>query len=456
MPSPDSDIDDQLRAAMKVLDGEVPSGYWEALPNLTLARLEDSSMQPGPSGISTTQTAAAPPPVATPPSATDNTEDSGLHDIRNLAQSTKQRLSSKRITTSPPVEDDVASSSAGWKAVALPQPAKMVSLPELAELPSKKEIKAAEKAAAKVQKTAEVEAPAAAPAVSTPARTAFSLPSAQRSTSKKSKGPLYALVGIGIAAAAGAAIFVTTQKKSDTAPAAVAVAQNTATAAPAPTTTTTAAVGGMAAAGSAAAAADVQKAQDEVAKAEADAAAMRAQLAAQPPADTTPPAKSTAPVKAITKKGHGTSKVDTGAAKPEETKKVAPPPPVDTKADKSKQKNADGSEPDFNDLLKEAGVDQNKKEQKPKLDKKSLTGDDFKNGMSSIDSAAHACYKGTQGSAMVKLTIAPSGKISKIAVTGAFAGKPEAACVAAAVRGATFPAWDGGPESFTYPILLSE
>ncbi len=76
--------------------------------------------------------------------------------------------------------------------------------------------------------------------------------------------------------------------------------------------------------------------------------------------------------------------------------------------------------------------------------------------MSAVEDKAHACYKGTQGSAMVKLTIAPSGKITKIAVTGPFAGKPEASCVAAAVRGASFPAWDGGPESFTYPILLSE
>ena len=76
--------------------------------------------------------------------------------------------------------------------------------------------------------------------------------------------------------------------------------------------------------------------------------------------------------------------------------------------------------------------------------------------MASVESAAHACYKGTQGTAMVKLVVSPSGKISKIAVTGAFAGKPEAICVAGAIRSATFPPWDGGPMSFTYPILLSE
>lgn len=457
MPTPDSDIDDQLRAAMKVLDAEAPSGYFEALPNLTLARLEGSSMQQGTSDTTTKQATSAPPPVATPPSATGNTEDSGLHEIRNLAQSTKQRLSSKRVTTSPPVEDDVASSSAGWKAVALPQPAKMVALPDLAELPSKKEIKAAEKAAAKAQKATEVVADHATPqaalempaaAATAPARKAFSLPSAQR---KKSKAPLIALVGIGVAAAAGAVIFIATQKSSDKAPAVAAVAQNTAPAAIAPTTTATVAAG---AAGSAAVSADVQKAQDDIAKAEADAAAMRAQLAAQAPTDSPPPTTGKAPsVKAapVSKKGHG--KIEKTVTKPEETKQTTP---VDTSKTDKKQKNADGSEPDFNDLLKEAGVDQTKHDSKPKLDKKSLTGDDFKNGMAAITSKAQGCYKGTPGTATVKLMIAPSGQISKIAVTGAFAGKPEATCVAAAVRGATFPPWDGRPMAFTYPILLSE
>jgi hypothetical protein len=448
MPTPDSDIDDQLRAAMKVLDDEAPSGYFDTLPNLTLARLEGSTMQQGTSGTTTKPTTSPPPVAATPPSQTENTEDSGLHDIRNLAQSTKQRLSSKRITTSPPV-DDVASSSAGWKAVALPQPAKMVALPELAELPSKKEVKAAEKAAAKVQKTAEVAAdhamarPALEVPAAAPARQAFALPSAAKQP-KKSKGPLIALVGIGVAAAAGAAIFVTTQKSSDKAP---AIAAATHTAAPAAVPPTTMAAG----AGSAEVSADVQKAQDDVAKAQAEADAMRAQLAAQAPADK-PATETKAPAKAtpISKKGHG--KVEQTETKPEETKQTTPP--VDTA--KPDKKNADGSEPDFNDLLKEAGVDQTKHEAKPKLDKKSLTGDDFKNGMAAVTSKAQGCYKGTQGTATVKLEIAPSGKIAKIAVTGAFTGKPEATCVAAAVRGATFPAWDGRPMSFTYPILLSE
>jgi hypothetical protein len=90
------------------------------------------------------------------------------------------------------------------------------------------------------------------------------------------------------------------------------------------------------------------------------------------------------------------------------------------------------------------------------LEKKSLTGDDFKKGMSSVAGKAKGCYKGTQGTAMVRLTVAPSGSVSKIAVSGEFAGKPEGACVESALKGASFPAWDGGPQSFTYSVLLSD
>ena len=93
---------------------------------------------------------------------------------------------------------------------------------------------------------------------------------------------------------------------------------------------------------------------------------------------------------------------------------------------------------------------------KPKLEKKSLTTDDFKAGMATIAAQAQACYKGTQGTASVKLTIGPTGSVTKVTVGGAFAGKPEATCVANAVKAAKFPAWDGGPQSFTYSYMLAD
>ena len=49
------DLDQLIRAAMKTLDEQVPSGYFEALPNRTLARLE-GSMQHGSSGPDTRDT----------------------------------------------------------------------------------------------------------------------------------------------------------------------------------------------------------------------------------------------------------------------------------------------------------------------------------------------------------------------------------------------------------------
>ena len=58
------DMDDQLRAAMKTLDEQVPSGYFEDLPNRTLARLE-GSMQHGSSGTTESRDNVAAPPQLT-------------------------------------------------------------------------------------------------------------------------------------------------------------------------------------------------------------------------------------------------------------------------------------------------------------------------------------------------------------------------------------------------------
>ena len=88
--------------------------------------------------------------------------------------------------------------------------------------------------------------------------------------------------------------------------------------------------------------------------------------------------------------------------------------------------------------------------------KKSLSGDDIKAGMAGVAAKAQACYSGQQGTAAVKLTVAPSGQVQKVTVSGVFAGTPVGACVQAAVKSATFPPWDGGPQSFGYSYLLAE
>jgi hypothetical protein len=138
----DNDLDALVRTAMKTLDEQVPSGYFEALPNRTLERLalEEGTMQAGSTSGSEAKSSSATPssgPQAIPKVPVE--EDSGLHDIRSLAQTTKERISSKRITLSPTrsvsEEELIASASGSWKSLALPQPASMVSLPALADLP---------------------------------------------------------------------------------------------------------------------------------------------------------------------------------------------------------------------------------------------------------------------------------------------------------------------------------
>jgi hypothetical protein len=444
------DVDDLLRRAMKTLDDQVPSGYFEALADRTLLRLEDVSMQPtGSTGSDRDRDAS----TGIPPMK-DREEDSGLHDIRSLASSTKARLSSRRSTQNPVMtdEDVLASSSAGWKAVALPEPAKMISLPELTELPSAKEIKEKDKAARKAEKVA-AKAPAAATATAAPSvseaapAVSTSIPSiGSRIAAKKAsggKGKVIAVVGLGLAAAAGVTLFMMNKDKNAadsskentvaaTAPA--ADYKSTAKMLPPPPPPPAPPADVAAGAGSAAAPEAV------------------AQIAA---AEEPAPAKAVA-TKGASKPGKADHKVeirDTSMTdRAREDKEKAP-----AKKEEAKKPEGGGEgEPSFDALLKEAGVSDQKQVAKPKLDKKSLSGADIKTGMGAVAGKAQACYAGTQGTASVKLTVAPSGQITKVSVGGVFAGTPVAACVEAAVKSTSFPAWDGGPQSFNYSYLLSE
>lgn len=426
------DLDDQIRRALKTLDSQVPSGYFEDLPSRTLSRLEQD-MQTTREGNEASASAA----TSQPGMPAQREEDSGLHDIRSLASSQRMRL--KRTSQNPILadEDVLASSSAGWKAVALPEPAKVVSLPELRESQKKLEFEAPRPIESQQAKDK-----------TTPVR-------------KKSGGKgVLALVGLGLAAAAGVTLFVmNNQDASEQAKAPAAAAGSAASVAsvdhgraeqvaPAPAPTPPAAT-------------------PTVQSVPAIATESAAQNAAEPPPQAAAEAK-----------------VDTAVAAPERTKvavmgkksKPAPEKPVatvsksDGKAGKkapepagggaTKAAKGSGGEPatgGLDDLLKEAGVEQKQQPtDKPKPDKKSLDGSDIRAAMSAVQGKAQACYAGQQGTANVKLSVAPSGKVQKVTVTGVFAGTPVAACVAAAVKGATFPPWDGGPQSVSYSYLLSE
>ena len=439
------ELDDLLRRAMKTLDDQAPAGYFDALPQRTLARLEDGSMQP--TGTMGTDRDAASGPTGVPPIA-DRDDDSGLHDIRSLASSTKARLSSRRSTQNPVMSEDdiIASSSAGWKAVALPEPAKMISLPELADLPSAKEIKAQDKAARKAKahagdekavKVAAVETPSvandAAPATSLPPITNIGARIAAKGQSS-GKGKTIALVGVGLAAAAGVTIFFTMNRNKDEA------AKNSAEST-------------VAAAAPAAEYKSTSKmlpppppaAQPAAAPASGEAAGSGAVAQIATSNDGAPePAKAVATKTADKGKPHKVEVKDTSMTDRAEKEKA---PPKEDK--KEKAKGGEEGEPSFDALLKEAGVSDQKKQAKPTLDKKSLSGGDIKTGMASIAGKAQGCYSGTQGTASVKLTVAPSGAVQKHQAAGRNGSMR--------LNGKLiFPPWDGGPQSFGYSYLLSE
>ncbi len=448
------DLDDLLRRSMKTLDDQMPAGYFEGLPSRTLARLEDVSMQPmGTTGSDRDRDGGSGPAGVPPMTAAEREEDSGLHDIRSLASSTKARISSRRSTQNPVMsEDDIlASSSAGWKAVALPEPAKMISLPELTELPSAKQVKEKEKAARKTKPSDAVAAPVVATATEAAPASISSISSISSAPTigsriaannqRSGKGRTIALVGMGLAAAAGVTIYFAMNKQNAADSSSEQTAAVTAPAAEYKSTTKMLPPPPPAAA------------PQDTAAAAGSAAPIVQEIATSEPAE----APKAAATKGADKPGkvHKVEVRDTSMTDKNDKSKEKAAPKEDLKKPEAKDTGGDG-EPSFDALLKEAGVSDAKKQAKPTLDKKSLSGGDIKTGMSAVAGKAQACYAGTQGAAAVKLTVAPSGQVQKVSVSGAFAGTPVAACVTAAVKSAQFPPWDGGPQTINYSYLLSE
>ena len=89
-------------------------------------------------------------------------------------------------------------------------------------------------------------------------------------------------------------------------------------------------------------------------------------------------------------------------------------------------------------------------------DRASLSTDDFQRGMRAVAAGTQACLAGTKGVATVQLTVAPSGRVLKVTVSGLLAGTPAGSCVERVVKTATFPAWNGASQSFGYEYAVAE
>lgn len=445
--SPDAvgGLDERVRAAMNALDAAIsPEAYDlgaasvmtrldEAKTLSTLPDLETSMTNETNSSVPTLISAEATPvpmravvPADAPPvAARKANEDSGLHDLKNLAASAKNRITTRR-GTAPPIDDDamLAAASASFKAMALPEPARIVSLPNPGIVPALVRTPKATQSEMTIATSNDTAAAAFAP-----------------SAKAANKNILYVGGGIAVVAAAAAAFLVLGNKSGSktAAPAQVAAI------ATAPAADQSAAV--RAAAPSALPAEEV---------------AVAAPVVAPPPSVTNGVAQNDSSTRVERAKTENTPAKDakSGDGKTADGKAAgaAVKTATDPKAVVAAPVKTDGDAGSVDDLLKEAGVNVAVKETKPTLDKKELTRDDIASVMKSRTGSAQACLgkTGVSGTVGVKLSVAPSGKVTKATATGPLAGTPTGDCVVNAVNSATFPAWDGRPTTVIYSYLLSE
>ena len=385
------EVDDLLRRTMATLDRQVPDGYFDTLVSRALVRLDDPAL------------AELPDPRA------DESQDSHDEDA-------------------PP-----ASSAPGWKAIALAEPAKASD-------------------------------PAPAPAATDQAAV---MPGRRAPSNRR---PIAAVVGLGLAVAAGATIFVGTRDKTASAPEAAqareqvdAVATNRAPTGAGPEVTpveTVASGSAVVASTPAPAEAPAGSAARGDQSAQAEKPAGNAAQAARPVA---PAVEQGAVVGKLGRKPVATKGGGKAALTEEPTKFKGRA--RDTLEEGKPGRSAPGPGKTMKGALpghdrersvgkpSEQGVPA-PNEDKPGPDTP-LSSDDIKRGMSAVAGKAKACFAGTEGTATVQLTVAPSGRVQKAAVTGLFAGTPTGACVEQAVRAATFPPFDGEPQNFAYAYLIS-
>lgn len=381
-------------------------------------------------------------PSATSPSTQD--ENSGLHDIKAMAQSTRAR-NSRRITAQHVEEDVLASSAAGLRAVALPDPSlssASVSMPAIS-MPSPEMSPSGVPSRPSGRMAASTNAPflpgaAPASAVSELA----TLASTKAAAPTKSKLPLI-LGGVLLLAAAGGVTFALTRSSSP-----AAAPQAAALTAPASNPTT----------------APIATAAPLAAPEAPTAAPIVAPIVAPNAAETPVAAATPESADKLDKHGDADAKaVKVAAAIGAETKvevKVAPaevkPVPVEAKAEAKPEAKPD--EDSIDAMLARAGGIAKTDADDDKPEKKALTADDIKTARASRMSAAQACYgkHGVAGNVAVKLSVDPSGKVKKATASGALAGTPSGDCVVEAAKGATFPAWDGPTQSVTFSFSLTD
>jgi hypothetical protein len=401
-------LEEEIRDAMMALENSVPQDYFDEFPGRVDARLE----------IQTMASDTSEPRDGDDAEDSDEDENTGLHDIKEMAENTKQRIS-RRISTQSDVEESLlGSSSVGLKAVVLPTPGKDIPKYDTTT-------PVVESAHYQARGGVPIWAYAAVAAVAAVAVIFF----VTRGGDDKRKGSTGDRVAVSETAGEAVAGL------DPPAPPAPEIAE------PEPVVTP---LGDVDPGADGDEAVDSSAADEPAPGAGAAATAPRKDVRRKPAAKTTRTGK---------------------PAKKSPTKKADPKKPADPKPAPKPKSPGDQS---IEDMLSEASggaagpdVDASKSAAKKKPTKTELNARDIRNGMNTVSGKAKSCYSEHQqaGSVGVAVTVSPDGKVTKASPTGAFASGDKAKtgkCVAAAVKAAKFPAWDGKAKSFKYSYLLSD
>lgn len=410
-------------------------------------------MQSTTHGTSRDQRQVGQPGIMTVSNKTSD-DDSGLHDLKALASSTKQRRS-QRLSSQMEAQDSLLQSAASLEAVALPDPDKEQPI--------------------SLEAVAIADAPLATGAV---AQAGLSTPlasAAQTSigTPPASGSKILLLGGLVILAAGAVAFYMMRGGAGDSGESSVSAAN--AVVVPAAADEAEEAAPVEPAAEEVAIAAD-ESADELTASADEDAAAILEEAPADEKmaaedelVDTKKNSKSEKSAK--TEKGAKSEKSEAAIAKAEAraaAKAEAKAARDLAKAEKKAAAKADEKAPtlgeggaSLDDVLSSVtgGVDKpivdDKKDDTPS--KKKLERGDIAKAMKGITPAAKSCYSAEEftGTVMVKYSVSPSGKMTKSTAMGAHKSSKTGKCVLNAVKKAKFPAFSGATQSFTFPFLLS-
>jgi hypothetical protein len=393
------DVDDELERACAELDARIPDGYFSRFSSKLAAQLDRrASLEAAPDSVDRGD------PMNQPIHDNDGAprdEHSGLHEIKALADTTRERI--RRRSSQSDLEDSLLSSSSpSLSAVALPDPAKSTEM--------------------------------------LVARGTGAQPALRPSPTRVWPWAVAGTAALAAAAAAVALLLTGGGGAGDgEGPAVTASLPEAPSLAPAPEP--------------AIAAMDEEASAEEASAGEADEPAAD-ELAIDEPVAETEPETDVVASEAKAAKEKPRAVAAKRAAKPEPARRER------ARAKKEPAPASDDGQKSLDQLLDEAsgpdlGLAAAAPEKKEGPDKQRLGSADVRKAMGSLGGRVAGCQKktGVTGRVSMKFTVDPSGAVAR-AASASHAGSPVERCLSAAVKAARFPSFTPPAMSFRYTFLL--